>query len=55
MTCYIGSTRGDLYLAGATSWGISNSETGCLTTYPSVYPRVSSFDSFIKSFVTNLP
>ncbi|XP_041355503.1 fibrinolytic enzyme, isozyme C-like [Gigantopelta aegis] len=37
--------RGEV--AGVTSWGISNSGT-CLTTYPSVYARVSHFNSWIS-------
>ncbi|XP_041355504.1 fibrinolytic enzyme, isozyme C-like [Gigantopelta aegis] len=35
-------------VAGVTSWGISSSGT-CLTTYPSVYARVSHFNSWISS------
>ncbi|KAK3579953.1 hypothetical protein CHS0354_033471 [Potamilus streckersoni] len=40
-------------LAGVTSWGIS----GCGTTgtkYPSVYARVTTFESWIKSKITTL-
>ncbi|CAC5367331.1 Trypsin beta,Trypsin delta/gamma-like protein CG30031,Trypsin alpha,Chymotrypsin-like serine proteinase [Mytilus coruscus] len=45
MTCYSGNTP---YLAGATSWGIST----CSGDFPSVYARLTSFRSWISSYVS---
>lgn len=47
MTCY--GNDGTPYLAGATSWGVSN----CPGTFPSVYTRVSSFLSWIENNAQN--
>ena len=45
MTCYSENTP---YLAGATSWGIST----CSGDFPSVYARLTSFRSWISSYVS---
>ncbi|XP_063397502.1 chymotrypsin-like serine proteinase [Mytilus trossulus] len=45
MTCYSGNTP---YLAGATSWGIST----CSGSFPSVYARLTSFRSWISTYVS---
>jgi secreted trypsin-like serine protease len=45
LNCPNGS--GGYYVAGVTSWGISNILGNCLQTYPSVYTRTSSYVSWI--------
>lgn len=40
---------GGYYVAGVTSWGISNPLGNCLQTYPSVYTRTSAYLDWIAS------
>jgi len=40
---------GGYYVAGVTSWGISNVLGNCLQTYPSVYTRTSTYLAWIGS------
>jgi secreted trypsin-like serine protease len=47
LNCPNGS--GGYYVAGVTSWGISNVLGNCLQTYPSVYTRTSAYLDWIAS------
>jgi secreted trypsin-like serine protease len=47
LNCPTGS--GGYYVAGVTSWGISNVLGNCLQTYPSVYTRTSAYLAWIAS------
>jgi secreted trypsin-like serine protease len=47
LNCPTGS--GGYYVAGVTSWGISNVLGNCLQTYPSVYTRTSAYLDWIAS------
>jgi elastase-2 len=47
LNCPNGS--GGYYVAGVTSWGISNILGNCLQTYPSVYTRTSSYLDWIAT------
>jgi len=38
-------------VAGVTSWGVSSSDEDCLTTYPSVYARVSEVGDWINGLI----
>jgi|ERR1712121_55829 len=48
LSCKVGNAY---QVAGVTSWGVSSSEQDCLTTYPSVYARVSYVDDWINGLI----